>query len=99
MQSAIVVDSLVLKDTIKTELVSLPSDIEFVPADETPELVADRLGCLQKTIELTATNNKVHAFIDYFTVSETAIIQKWFCGGEILYFPLFEKKLKGVWSS
>jgi membrane-bound lytic murein transglycosylase D len=58
-----------LKDTVKTELVSLPSEIEFVPADETPELIADRLGCLQKTIELSY-NGKVHAFIDYFTVRD-----------------------------
>jgi membrane-bound lytic murein transglycosylase D len=92
VQSAIVVDSLVLKDTIKTELVSLPSDFDFIPADETPELIADRLGCLQQTIELPY-NSKVHAFIDYFTVRDrdyTKMVMR----RRDLYFPLFEKKLK-----
>ena len=87
-----VVDSLVLKDTVKTELVSLPSDIEFVPADETPELIADRLGCLQKTIELSY-NSKVHAFVDYFTVRDREYT-KMVLRRKDLYFPLFEKKLK-----
>ena len=91
-QSPIVVDSLVLKDTVKTELVSVPSDLEFVPADESPELITDRLACLQKTIELTY-NSKVHAFIDYFTVRDreyTRMVLR----RKDLYFPLFEKKLK-----
>jgi len=87
-----VVDSLVLKDTVKMELVSLPSDLEFVPSDETPELIADRLGCLQKTIELTY-NSKVHAFIDYFTVRDRDYIRS-VLRKKDLYFPLFEKKLK-----
>ncbi len=49
------IDSLVAveKDTIKTELVALPSNLEFIPADDEPELIADRLGCLQQTIPLT----------------------------------------------
>ncbi len=93
VQSPIPVDSLlVLKDTVKTELVSLPSDIEFVPADETSELIADRLGCLQKTIELSY-NSKVHAFIDYFTVRDREYT-KMVLRRKDLYFPLFEKKLK-----
>jgi len=91
-QSPIAVDSLVLKDTVKTELVSLPSDIEFVPADETPELIADRLDCLQRTIELTY-NSKVHAFVDYFTVRDREYT-KMVLRRKDLYFPLFEKKLK-----
>jgi membrane-bound lytic murein transglycosylase D len=91
-QSPIVVDSLVLKDTVKTELVSLPSDIDFIPADESPELIADRLGCLQQTIELSY-NSKVHAFIDYFTVRDRDYT-KMVLRRRDLYFPLFEKKLK-----
>ncbi len=86
------VDSLVLKDTVKTELVSLPSNLEFIPADETPELIADRLSCLQQTIPLTY-NSKVHAFIDYFSVRDrdyTRMVLR----RKDLYFPLFEKKLK-----
>jgi membrane-bound lytic murein transglycosylase D len=91
-QSPIAVDSLVLRDTVKTELVNLPSDIEFVPADETPELIADRLGCLQKTIELSY-NSRVHGFIDYFTVRDRDYT-KMVLRRRDLYFPLFEKKLK-----
>jgi membrane-bound lytic murein transglycosylase D len=92
VQSAMVVDSLVLKDTVKTELVSLPSDLDYIPADETPELIADRLGCLQQTIELSY-NSKVHAFIDYFTVRDRDYT-KMVLRRRDLYFPLFEKKLK-----
>ena len=87
-----VLDSLVLNDTVKTELISPPSDLEFVPADETPELISDRLGCLQQTIPLTY-NSKVHAFIDYFTVRDRDYIRS-VLRKKDLYFPLFEKKLK-----
>ncbi len=93
VQSPIPVDSLLIsKDTVKTELISLPSDIDFVPADESPELIADRLGCLQKTIELSY-NSKVHAFIDYFTVRDREYT-KMVLRRKDIYFPLFEKKLK-----
>lgn len=91
-QSAVVVDSLLQKDTVKTELVSLPSELDYIPADETPELIADRLGCLQRTIELSY-NSKVHAFIDYFTVRDRDYT-KMVLRRRDLYFPLFEKKLK-----
>ncbi|MFM7486280.1 MAG: transglycosylase SLT domain-containing protein, partial [Cytophagales bacterium] len=70
----------------------LPSDVEFIPADATPELVADRLSCLQKKIELTY-NNRVHGFIDYFTIRDrkyTRMVQR----RKDLYFPIFERKLK-----
>ena len=92
VQTPIPIDSMLVRDTVKTELVSLPSDIDFIPADESPELIADRLGCLQQTIELTY-NSKVHGFIDYFTVRDreyTKIVLR----RRDLYFPLFEKKLK-----
>ena len=92
VQSPIPADTMLVKDTVKTELVSLPSDIDFVPADESPELIADRLGCLQKIIELSY-NSKVHAFIDYFTVRDREYT-KMVLRRRDLYFPLFEKKLK-----
>ncbi len=85
-------DSLVLKDTVKTELINLPSNLDYIPADETPELIADRLSCLQNTIELPY-NNKVHGFIDYFTVRDREYIRMALRRKD-LYFPLFEKKLK-----
>jgi membrane-bound lytic murein transglycosylase D len=91
-QASALMDSLVMKDTVKTELVSLPSNLDFVPADESPELIADRLGCLQQTIELPY-NSKVHAFVDYFTVRDREYIRM-VLRRKNLYFPLFEKKLK-----
>lgn len=91
-QASQVIDSLVLKDTVKMELVGLPSDLEFVPADDSPELIADRLGCLQQTISL-GYNKKVHAFIEYFTVRDRDYTRSMLRRKD-LYFPLFEKKLK-----
>ncbi len=90
--AAPLLDLLLMKDTVKTELVSLPANLEFIPADETPELIADRLSCLQRAIPLEY-NNKVHAFIDYFTVRDreyTRMVLR----RKDLFFPLFEKKIK-----
>jgi membrane-bound lytic murein transglycosylase D len=87
------VDSLgIPKDTIKAELVALPSNLDFVPADDTPELISDRLSCLQKTIPLTY-NSKVHGFIEYFTVRDREYTRSMLRKKD-LYFPLFEKYLK-----
>jgi membrane-bound lytic murein transglycosylase D len=86
------IDSVVQKDTVKTELVALPSDLEFIPADDEPELIADRLNCLQQTIPLTY-NKKVHGFIEYFTVRDREYTKSMLRRKD-LYFPLFEKKLK-----
>lgn len=91
----------VVKDTLAGDLI-LPIDttavlivlnnLEYIPADATPQLIADRLGSLKTTIELTY-NNKVQSFIDYFTIRDrgyTRMVQR----RKDLYFPLFEKKLK-----
>ena len=92
---------LIVKDTLAGDLILpidttitliMPNNLEYIPADATPQLIADRLGCLQKTIELTY-NSKVHSFIDYFTILDreyTRMVQR----RKDLYFPLFEKKLK-----
>lgn len=65
---------------------------EFVPAGETPEVIADRLHCIQQTIPLTY-NDRIHSFIDFFLIKDRAytrmILRK-----KDLYFPLFEKYLK-----
>lgn len=87
-----VTDSLVEKDTVKTELVAFPSSLEFIPADDAPELIADRLSCLQRTIPLTY-NKRVHGFIEYFTVRDREYTKSMLRRKD-LYFPLFEKKLK-----
>jgi membrane-bound lytic murein transglycosylase D len=87
-----VTDSLAAKDTVKTELVAVPSNLEFIPADETPELIADRLSCLQQIIPLDY-NGKVQGFIDYFLVRDRDYVRM-VLRKKDLYFPLFEKKLK-----
>ena len=82
----------VLSDSSKSEFFLLPSDLEYIPGDDTPELLADRLSCLQQTIPLTY-NTTVHGFIDYFTVRNrdyTRTMQR----KKDLYFPLFEKYLQ-----
>jgi len=64
-------------------------DLEFIPADETPELIADRLRCLEQTIPLTY-NEKTQAFINYFVVKDREYT-KMVMRRINLYFPLFEK--------
>ncbi len=91
-QAPAVNDSLLVKDTVKAELVSLPFNLEYIPADDAPELIADRLSCIQRTIALPY-NKKVHAFIEYFTVRDRDYTRSMLRRKD-LYFPLFEKKLK-----
>jgi len=78
-------------DSVATEVLILPTDLEYIPADDTPELLADRLSCIQNQIPLTY-NNTVHGFINFFTVRNrdyTRMVQR----RQDLYFPLFEKYL------
>ena len=77
-------------DTLNGNLF-VPSELEYIPADETPELLIDRLSCLQQTITLDY-NEKVHAFINYFTIRNrdyTRMVQR----RKHQFFPLFEKNL------
>lgn len=77
------------KDTIADNL--LPSDLEFIPAEEDDAVIADRLSCLQQTITLDY-NDKVQAFINYFTVRDreyTRMVLR----RKAVFFPLFEKHL------
>jgi len=78
-------------DSVPITLIVLPIELEYIPADETPELLADRLGCLQQVIPLTY-NSTVHGFINYFTVRNreyTRTMQR----KKDMFFPLFEKSL------
>lgn len=78
-------------DSTVATLLILPSDLEYIPGDDTPELIEDRLNCLEKQIPLTY-NNTVHGFIDFFTVRNreyTRMVQR----RQDLFFPLFEKYL------
>jgi membrane-bound lytic murein transglycosylase D len=84
-------EDLLALDTIPPNIFLLPVDLEYIPADQSPELLADRLSCLQQLIPLSY-NKTVHGFIDYFTVRNrdyTRAMQR----KKDLFFPLFEKKL------
>ncbi len=72
-------------------LFALPIAYEYIPAEETPELVADRLGCLQQTIPLSY-NGTVHGFINYFTIRNREYTRLMLRRKD-LYFPMFEKSL------
>jgi membrane-bound lytic murein transglycosylase D len=96
-QEIIFKDTLIEKDLVKPldtlpNNFELPADVELIPTDVTPELIANRLSNLQKKIELTY-NKRVHGFIDYFTIRDREytrmIIRR-----KDLYFPIFERKLK-----
>lgn len=85
-------EELLYQDTLN--IISPPplyTDYEYVPADETPELLADRLNCIQQTIPLTY-NDKIHSFVNYFTVKDREYTRMVLRRTE-LYFPLIEKYL------
>ena len=62
--------------------------VEFIPADDNPELLRDRLECIEQTIPLTY-NDRVHAFINYFTVKDREYTRM-VAGRKSLFFPMFE---------
>jgi membrane-bound lytic murein transglycosylase D len=79
------------KDSLHQELYVITPDYEYIPGDETPELISARLACIEQTIPLK-NNRTVQAFIQYFTVRDReyskAMLRK-----KDLYFPIFEKYL------
>jgi membrane-bound lytic murein transglycosylase D len=95
----LVIDSLALQeanleignplDTLRALNFVPAEDLEYIPADETPELIADRLMCLQQKVPLTY-NDKTHAFINYFVVKDREYT-KMVMRRKDLYFPVFEK--------
>jgi membrane-bound lytic murein transglycosylase D len=79
------------EDTADFVYFYLPTDLEYVPGDDHPEIIEARLSCIQKNIPLVY-NDKIHAFINYFTVKDreyTRLMMR----RKNLYFPLFEKYL------
>lgn len=95
----LVIDSLALQeanleignplDTLRASNFVPAEDLEYIPADETPELIADRLSCLEQRVQLTY-NDKTHAFINYFVVKDREYT-KMVMRRKDLYFPIFEK--------
>ncbi|MBL7872250.1 MAG: LysM peptidoglycan-binding domain-containing protein [Cyclobacteriaceae bacterium] len=85
-------EGLILEDSIINAELIFPTNLEYVPGNDTPELLADRLSCIQQQIPLTY-NNTVHGFIDYFTVRNrdyTRMMQR----RKDIFFPVFEQYLK-----
>jgi membrane-bound lytic murein transglycosylase D len=80
------------KDSLHKEFYLVAPEYEYIPGDETPELIAARLASIQTDFPLKY-NKTVLAFIQYFTVRDReytkAMLRK-----QDLYFPLFEKSLK-----
>jgi membrane-bound lytic murein transglycosylase D len=85
-------DVLMLADTVRPNFASMPYDMEYIPADETPQVLAERLNALQKDIPLVY-NEKVHGFINYFTIRDRDHTRNVLRKMDV-YFPLFEKYLK-----
>ena len=101
LQDTVIVDSLEVavaeeemmykEDTADFVFYSLPATIEYIPGDDSPEVLEDRLQCLQNQVPLYY-NSRVHAFINYFTVKDreyTRLMMR----RKDLYFPIYEKYL------
>lgn len=84
-------DLLYKSDTADFAYFVLPSELEYIPGDDDPALIADRLSCIETTMPLTY-NDRIHAFINYFTVKDREYTRM-MMRRKNLYFPLFEKYL------
>jgi membrane-bound lytic murein transglycosylase D len=80
-----------IEDSASFAFYALPTDIEYIPGDDSPALVRERLACIQNKIPLTY-NERVHAFINFFTVRDREYTRMVATRREV-YFPLFEKYL------
>lgn len=92
LEVAVAEEELLYKeDTLDFVYYSIPAALEYVPGEDNPDLIQDRLSCIQKSIPLIY-NDRTHAFINYFTVKDreyTRLMMR----RKDLYFPLFEKYL------
>lgn len=79
------------EDTSTFAFYELPTEIEYIPGDDLPAVVREKLECIEKTIPLIY-NDRVHSFINYFTVRDREYTRM-VAGRKNLYFPLFEKYL------
>lgn len=79
------------EDTTDYVYFALPSDLEYIPGDDDPDILADRLNCIQRSIPLIY-NDRIHSFINYFTVRDREYT-KLMMRRKNLYFPIFERYL------
>lgn len=84
-------DLLFKEDTTDFTYFAVPSDLEYIPGDDAPQLIQDRLTCIERTIPLVY-NERIHSFINYFTVKDREYTRL-MARRKNLYFPLFEKYL------
>src|SRR5690606_5677923 len=80
------------EDTADFVYFAAPADLEYIPGDDSPGLIQDRLSCIEGEIPLHY-NERVHAFINYFTVKDrdyTRLMMR----RKNLYFPIFERSLE-----
>ena len=79
-------------DLVPLQEIILPAaEVEFIPGDLPPGLIADRLSCINSGFPLTY-NPEVHAAIDFFTLRNREFTKRVMRRKE-LYFPIFEKYL------
>jgi membrane-bound lytic murein transglycosylase D len=79
------------EDTADFVFYSSPVQFEYIPGDDNPGLIYDRLKCIEGNIPLVY-NDRVHAFINYFTVKDreyTRLMMR----RKNLFFPMFERQL------
>ena len=79
------------EDTTGLVFYQLPTEVEYIPGDDNPAIIEEKLRCIQKTIPLTY-NERIHGFINYFTVRDREYTRM-VATRENIYFPLFEKYL------
>lgn len=92
LEVAVVEEEILFKeDTADYVFYALTSDVEYVPGEDAPALVRDRLACLQQTIPLPY-NDRIHSFINFFTVRDREYTRM-VAQRKNVYFPLFEKYL------
>ena len=84
-------DLLYKSDTADFVYFVLPSELEYIPGDDDPAMIEDRLACIERTMPLTY-NERIHAFINYFTVKDREYTRM-MMRRKNLYFPIFEKYL------
>ena len=87
-------------DTLETEVVLddsvfngqyLTSERDYIPANLSPEEVADRLRCIEGEIPLRY-NDRVQGFMNFFLVRDREYTRLMLRRKD-LYFPIFEKEL------
>jgi len=92
LEVAVAEEELIFKeDTADFVYFALPSQLEYIPGEDSPDLFRDRLRCIEKKMPLVY-NERIHAFIHYFTVKDREYTRM-MMRRKNLYFPIFEKYL------